>query len=228
MVAPEPFRRLRVLPRRHGAVPREERSLPEPPQREPARQISVVLPLQRTGEVTPVPTLLSLQPLRAAGHEVILVHDAAPPDTVELVTELVDQMVEGPSPVAQQLNLGARYAWGEQLLFLRPGCLLPEHADRLILAALEKSGAHWGCFAISPSGSPFYSWLVRQPVHWRSRLLGIVAAEQGIFVRRFLFDQVGGFPDVPGQESVAISKLLKQSGPPVFLRTPLVVAARKG
>ncbi len=231
MAAPEPsrtLRRIRVLPRQRKPAREGERTLPEPPLRNPAQQISIILPLQREKLTNPLPTLLAAQPLRIAGHEVILVHDALPRETLELVGELVDQTVEGTLPVARQLNLGVRYAWGEQLLFLRAGCLLPEYADQQILEALEKGESQWGCFAVRFSGSRPFSWFAEQPVNWRSRLLGVVSGEQGIFMRRSLFEQVNGFPEIPAQETVALSRLLRRSGPPAILQSPLVVAAHVG
>ncbi len=230
MAAPEPtrtFRRIRVLPRRAVSTGKAERSLPEPPSREPERQLSVVLPLSR-GTENPLPTLLAAQPLRAAGHEVVLVHEALSQPSLELVAGLVDQIVESEGPPARQMNLGARHAWGEQLLFLRVGCLLPEHAAQGVLEALEmETSSQWGGFTVRFTGSRFHNWFAGQPANLRSRLLGIVSDTQGIFMRRSLFEEVGGFPGVSSQEAVAVSRHLRRGGFPVILDAPWVITVAR-
>ena len=52
----------------------------------------------------------------------------------------------------------------------------------------------------------------------RSRWTGIATGDQALFVRHDLFQQVGGFPDLPLMEDIALSRLLKRHGRPVCLR----------
>ncbi len=188
--------------------------------REPEQQISVIIPaLNASAHI--IPTLLTLQPLRVEGHEVILVDGGSSDDTVELARELVDQIVEGPRGRARQMNLGAQHAWGDTLLFLHAGCLLPDYADQLILSALEEN-RKWGCFDIRLSGRQRLLRIMEQVISWRARLTGIPAGSQGLFMRRALYEKLGGFPDIPVQEDIAMSKRLRQAGRPVFLNPPLM------
>jgi hypothetical protein len=48
-----------------------------------------------------------------------------------------------------------------------------------------------------------------------------------MFVRRELFDQVGGFPDLPLMEDIALSRLLKRHARPVCIRQRVSTSARR-
>ncbi len=61
----------------------------------------------------------------------------------------------------------------------------------------------------------------------RSRWTGIATGDQGLFVRRALFEQLGGFPDIALMEDVALSRLLKQHGPPACLKARLHTSSRR-
>lgn len=59
--------------------------------------------------------------------------------------------------------------------------------------------------------------------HWT----GIATGDQGMFMRRGLFEQVGGFADIPLMEDVALSRRLKHYSTPVRLREPLHTSSRR-
>ena len=64
-------------------------------------------------------------------------------------------------------------------------------------------------------------------INWRSRLSGIATGDQAMFVTRAAFETVGGFPDLPLMEDVALSRKLKQLGPPFGIATPAVTSGRR-
>ncbi len=64
-------------------------------------------------------------------------------------------------------------------------------------------------------------------MNWRSRLTGIATGDQAIFVRRELFESVGGFPDIDLMEDIALSKILKRYGRPLCLRQRVIASSRK-
>ena len=61
----------------------------------------------------------------------------------------------------------------------------------------------------------------------RSRWTGIATGDQAMFVRHDLFRSVGGFPDIPLMEDIALSRLLKRHGPPACLSDRVVTSARR-
>jgi hypothetical protein len=61
----------------------------------------------------------------------------------------------------------------------------------------------------------------------RSRLSGIATGDQGIFVRRKAFDEIGGFPEIPLMEDVAISRRLRRVDRPFCPRQCVVTSSRR-
>lgn len=61
----------------------------------------------------------------------------------------------------------------------------------------------------------------------RSRLTGIATGDQAIFVRRSAFEHVGGFPDIPLMEDIALSRALKCLSAPACLRARVTTSGRR-
>lgn len=189
-------------------------------------QLSVVIPtLNEAGCIQS--TLEALQPLRARGHEIILVDGGSSDATLALSQPLVDRALNTLPGRAHQMQAGADIARGSVLWFLHADSDLPDAADTLIRDALEKSQAGWGRFDIAfTDDHPLLkcvAWFMNQ----RSRLTGIATGDQGIFVRRTLFDRVGGFPSIPLMEDIGFSRSLKQHGRPCRITQTLGTSPRR-
>ncbi len=189
-------------------------------------RISVVIPcLNEAAEI--VKTLQPLQPLRQAGHEVILVDGGSHDPSAELATPWVDQLLYSSPGRARQMNAGAAVAAGELIWFL--------HADTAVtaevIAALQGLGSRppefWGRFDVRLSGQHGVLRVVEFMMNWRSRLSGIATGDQGQFVTAGLFRQVAGFPDLPLMEDIALSRALKSHAAPLCLRQQLITSSRR-
>jgi rSAM/selenodomain-associated transferase 2 len=172
-------------------------------------------------------TLQSLQPLRAGGVEVIVVDGGSIDDTIRLAAPLADQVATAPRGRASQMNAGAAAARGETLLFLHADTTLPDGADRLALQALVQSGRLWGRFDARLTPVQPLTAVVGWAMNLRSRLSGIATGDQAIFVRRAAFDRVGGYPDIPLMEDIAISRALRRLSPPACLKAQVQTSARQ-
>jgi hypothetical protein len=64
-------------------------------------------------------------------------------------------------------------------------------------------------------------------MNWRSRCTGIATGDQALFVTRQLFAELGGFPDVPLMEDVALTTTLKRRCPPLCLRQRVSTSGRR-
>jgi len=189
-------------------------------------RLSIVVPtLEEAASITA--TLAALQPLRAGGHEVLVV-DGGSRDATPLIARLLcDRMLAAPAGRALQMNAGARAARGDVLVFLHADTLLPVTAAEDIAGALAR-GARWGRFDVTIRGKPRVLKLVGFMMSWRSRATGIATGDQAIFMRREAFDDAGGFPVIPLMEDVAMSKRLKKTaGAPACLRTRVTTSGRR-
>jgi hypothetical protein len=111
------------------------------------------------------------------------------------------------------------------LLFLHADTALPPDADLLIEAALARRA--WGRFDLRIAGRHPLLAVVARMINLRSRLTGVATGDQAIFVRREAFLAVGGFPDLPLMEDIAISRRLKRLCRPFCVATPAVTSGRR-
>ncbi len=189
-------------------------------------RISIIIPALNEG-ATLETSLLPLQQWREAGHELVLIDGGSCDRTREVARPLVDKLLESSPGRARQMNTGAAAASGEVLLFLHADTLLPRGGDRLILQSLTND-YHWGRFDVRLSGRHWLLRVVERMMNWRSCLSSIVTGDQGIFIERALFEQIGGFPLLPLMEDIALSKRLKhEAGRAVCLHTPLITSSRR-
>lgn len=187
--------------------------------------VSVIVPVLNEGGVIGV-LLEALQPLRAAGNELIVVDGGSRDDTCRRCHGLVDRLLESAPGRAVQMNAGAAVTRGDWLWFV--------HADSRLQAsvldyaqAVVDSPQPWGRFDVSLDGEEPVLRLVETGMNWRSRLTGIATGDQGIFVRRDLFRQVGGYPTLPLMEDIALSSSLREIARPATPRLRLGTSARR-
>ena len=170
--------------------------------------------------------LQALAPLRARGAAVIVVDGGSGDGTADLARPLSDQVLAASRGRATQMNTGVAAAHGEVLLFLHADTVLPEHADRLILDGLARSGRAWGRFGVRFDDGGLLR-LVALMMNTRSRLTGIATGDQAMFVTRAAFDSAGGFPPIALMEDVALSARLKRLCRPLCLAARVTASGRR-
>ena len=175
-----------------------------------------------------VAALQGLDPWRRAGHRVIVVDGGSEDGTAALAEPLADQLLHSPRRGrAHQMNMGARASQADVLVFLHADVGLPAAADGLIGAALAARARGWGYFAVRLTGRSPMLRVVETMMNWRSRLTGIATGDQTLFVRRPLFDAVGGFPVIPLMEDIALCKRLKDIHRPLRIDRPVAASSRR-
>ena len=190
------------------------------------QQLSVIIPaLNEAGCIREL--CAALQPLRSRGHEVILVDGGSDDQTLALGKPLVDRILCSARGRALQMQAGAAAANGTILWFLHADTGVPDNPDQLILAALEHGRKDWGRFNVTLSDRHVVLRSVAYLMNLRSCISAIATGDQGIFVRRSLYEQVGGIPSLPLMEDIALSRALKKHGRPVCIRQKLLTSARR-
>jgi rSAM/selenodomain-associated transferase 2 len=172
-------------------------------------------------------TLASLAPFRQRGAQVIVVDGGSTDATAALARPLADEVLTAPRGRAAQMNAGAAAASGDVLVFLHADTVLPEDADGLLRYGLADTGRVWGRFDIAIEGRNPLLRVVASLMNWRSQITGIATGDQAVFVRRDTFAAVGGFPDIPLMEDVALSKRLKRVGKPLCLAARARTSGRR-
>ena len=187
-------------------------------------RLTIVLPVLNEAAII-VAALRALAPLRARGAEIIVADGYSCDGTARLAAPFADRVITFRRGRGAAMNAGAALGSGDALLFLHADTTLPDNADCLIDAALARRA--WGRFDLRIAGSrPLFAVIARM-INWRSRLTGVATGDQAIFVTREAFEAVGGFPDLPLMEDIAISRRLKRRCGPFCIATPAVTSGRR-
>lgn len=183
--------------------------------------VSVIIPALNEEEGI-VRTLLSVEAQRET-HEIIVADGGSDDDTRSLAASHA-RVVESSRGRARQMNTGAASARGDVLLFLHADTLLPDDALSIVRQTIE-NGAEGGVFRLAfDRWSPLlrlYSFCTRLPIP------RLCFGDRAIFVRRDVFENLGGYPDVPLFEDLELVRMLHDRGAFVFLDEAVTTSARR-
>ncbi len=188
-------------------------------------KISIIIPTLNEAEAI-IASLQGLQYLRHLGHEVIVADGGSLDSTLSLAMPYIDAKVLSDKGRAKQLNAGTRIANGDVLLFLHADTLLPENIESILLEALSL-GFSWGRFDVRLSGQQFMFRIIEKMINIRSRVSGIATGDQAIFIRKDVFAEEGGFPEIALMEDIAMSKRLKKRSRPFCSRVRVITSSRR-
>ena len=189
------------------------------------RRWSIVMPtLNEAPGITAA--LQALAPLRALGHELIVVDGGSSDATAELATAHADHVVHSARGRAAQMNAGAAVARGDALLFLHADTRLPAGAEAALQQALRQ-GARWGRFDVRIEGRSAWLPMIATLMNLRSRLSGIATGDQAIFVETALFRRLGGYAALPLMEDIELSSRLRVDSRPACLRERVLTSGRR-
>lgn len=186
--------------------------------------ISVIIPVLNE-EKTIAATLRALAVL--ASQEIIVVDGGSSDCTREICSSFGVKFLTSERGRGRQMNLGARQASGDVLLFLHADTRPPPTALVDIARALGDTRCVGGRFDVDLEGSHPMLKVVGELINLRSRLTWVGTGDQAIFVRRRVFERIGGYPDIPLMEDIALCRALKRVGDVACLRSRVVTSARR-
>lgn len=174
--------------------------------------LSVIVPVYReAARVGP-----ALRRLRATMPEprveILLVDGSPDQDTLAAAPDLGLRKIVAPLGRSSQMNAGAAQSRGRALLFLHADTRLPEEALALILETLADPSVAAGAFALRIDSTSPLARLFGRISSLRSRITRIPFGDQGLFLKRELFFELGGFAAIPLMEDIELMRRLKRQG----------------
>ena len=199
-----------------------------------AMPISVIIPTLNE-ERTIMATLAHTASL---GFDELIVVDGGSLDQTPVLVESYRRRTQSPaqSPVrlvtapcgrARQMNEGAKVSGGEILLFLHADAQLPDDAKTMIDTTLADQRMVGGRFDVRFDRPSMWGTIISRMMNWRSRLSSIATGDQALFVRRPIFEQMGGFADMPLMEDIEFSRRLKRKGATAALTATVTTSFRR-
>lgn len=158
--------------------------------------------------------------------ELIFVDGGSTDRTVVLAQEL-GKLISAPKNRSLQLNKGAQAAGFDIFLFLHADATIHLEDLKQIVKAVDEDGYLGGCFKqVLDDPALLYRWIA-----WtgnvRAKLTKIFYGDQAIFVRKDIFEALGGFPEVNLAEDVFFCRKLKGKGKVGILPYPVHCSARR-
>ena len=163
---------------------------------------------------------------RAPEAEIIVADGGSSDGTAELARDFCDQLVSSKPNRAVQMNLGVRGASGDVFWFVHADAEVPQKCLNEISRMLNDPTVVGGFFRIRLPTGPVYR-LTDSFAHYAGVLLRMRCGDHGIFCRRNVFLDVGGFPEVPVMEDVEFFRRLRRSGRVMHSDMRILVSARR-
>lgn len=186
--------------------------------------VSVIVPVRNEASQL-ADVLTGIRHALQASDELIVVDGGSVDASLDIASCFSDQVLKASPGRALQMNAGAEAASGEWLWFLHADTQVqPAHRERL---ASLPAPVKWGRFDVRLSGKGVMFVIIASLMNLRSRWTGIATGDQGIFVRREVFQALGGFANQPLMEDVALSAALRRLSRPSCLRPAVLTSSRR-
>lgn len=188
--------------------------------------ISIVIPT--LNEAGTLAHLLGQLDREDEDHEVIVVDGGSTDGSPDIAQGFAVRVIRTAPGRGHQIKTGASVAQGDILLFLHADSRFPAGG---LAAIRERLGAGSDCVGgnfrlIFDGGSAFSQWLTGFYAWIRAR--GLYYGDSAIFVRRRVYDAIGGMHPIALMEDYDFTRRLERAGPTCCIEAPpLITSSRR-
>jgi len=190
-----------------------------------SHELSIVIPVLNDTE--PLRRLLAT--LQGDSHvDIVVVNGGAADDELTAICRppVVRLLTSDPGR-GRQMNVGASAATGRWIVFLHADTQLPiEWSDEIRRASADPEVVG-GSFRFRLDSTAWQARLIERAVERRVRWLDLAYGDQALFVRRDVFDRMGGYREWPLMEDVDFVRRLRQAGRLYHSPQPALTSARR-
>ncbi|HVG22461.1 MAG TPA: TIGR04283 family arsenosugar biosynthesis glycosyltransferase [Blastocatellia bacterium] len=185
-------------------------------------KISVIIPA--LNEADNIASCVGSVENQEGDFEIIVVDGGSTDGTAELVSSRA-RVIASERGRAAQMNEGARKASGDAFLFLHADSRLHPHALAHLRKALADSRVAGGTFTLKFDSEEFLLRFYAAFTRLKFRYFHF--GDQGIFVRRGAFEQLGGYKQMPLMEDMDFLARLRGLGRVALIDLPVTTSARR-
>ncbi|MDQ6995738.1 MAG: TIGR04283 family arsenosugar biosynthesis glycosyltransferase [Mariprofundaceae bacterium] len=159
--------------------------------------------------------------------EVIFCDGGSKDGTWESLKNASFDCVQSDAGRALQMNTGAKQAHGDILLFVHIDTILDANCLQAVKEAMDDIDVVGGRFDVCLSGTHPMFRIIERMINFRSRWTKVSTGDQCQFVRKDVFENINGFPEIALMEDVALSKKLRTLGKLACLRQKVETSSRR-
>jgi rSAM/selenodomain-associated transferase 2 len=191
---------------------------------EQAPSVSIVVPVRNEAEI--IDGFLRHLRERAEGAELLVVDGESEDGTAALAARHA-RVISSPAGRARQMNAGAGATTGDVLWFVHADSWLREPPLPLIRTSLEDPRVAVSCFRLEIPSRRLVYRLNDRLGNLGVDLFGMACGDHGLFLRRAVFERIGGYPDVPILEDLELCRRAAQYGRMRQLRAAIRTSPRR-
>ncbi len=186
--------------------------------------VSIIVPV--FNEEKNIENLIKALQSLEGNKEIIVVDGSSTDNTFEAASKLT-YTVKSKKSRASQMNLGAKVSSGEILWFVHGDSHLEADSIKYIEEAIEEGYAGGGFSVYFYDYNTSFMKYIEHTSNIRSGKYGLFYGDQGIFVNRRVFFELGGFPDMELMEDFKFSNLIRRKGKMKLLKQRIGTSARR-
>jgi rSAM/selenodomain-associated transferase 2/rSAM/selenodomain-associated transferase 1 len=160
-------------------------------------------------------------------HEILVADGGSADETCDIAQKNGATVIHSEPGRARQMNAGAAKATGTVLLFLHADTLLPHGWMNRVAESLQNQKVAAGAFRFRIAEDFAGKWAVEWTTHFRSRWFQMPYGDQTIFLRRSLFEELGGYADLPIMEDYDFVGRLRRRGRILTVTEAVVTSGRR-
>jgi rSAM/selenodomain-associated transferase 2 len=188
-------------------------------------KLTVIVPM--LNEEGAIAATLEALRIGAPAAEIIVVDGGSSDRSVEIARPRCEKLLEGSRGRARQMNAGASQASGDAIAFVHADTIAPPTFARDIDTALAHGRVVGGRFDVAFDGRGRTLDLVAAMINLRSRVARSATGDQAIFVRREVFERLGGYAAIELCEDVDFARRMRRAGRVACLRSRVITSSRR-
>jgi len=157
---------------------------------------------------------------------VVFVDGGSDDSTLNLIKQLDAHLIHSRMGRSFQKNAGAAFVHTRYLLFLHIDSFINKSAIAAVKSLIDKN-CPAACFQLKIDDDRLIYRIYEAIVNLRAKSFGVLDGDLGLLISTKLFNEIGGFDELPVMEDVLIGKKIKKMSKVKIVDRPVYVSARK-